>query len=480
MSSLKSNYLFNLLNTISGLLFPIVTFPYVARILMADGIGQVNFYTSIISYISTFTSLGIPIYAIRAIAQSKNDIEERNKTALELLILHSILTIAGYIAVFILAETVTKIQANIPLFLILSTNLIFTTIGCEWFYQGIEDFKYITIRGLIIKILSVILLFILVKDKSDLLYYGVYSVIGIVGGNIFNFFRLRKYLYPLAFQIRTLRPFRHFKACAKILMINLISSIFLQLDTVMLGFLKDNAAVGFYSAALKITKMLMGITTSLSVVILPRFSTLISHNKKEDIRLLLTKAFNYIILLSAPLSVGLLVIAPTLVYLFCGENYTPSISTMRITAPIILFISVSYLLCQFLFSLKKEHLSIYTALVSALTNLILNFIFIPILAQDGAAIGTFFAELGGMITYIVLCKRYIRIRFFNRDIMQLLTASLIMGITISLIYLLNLPHIYNLLLISTSGITIYLGILYWLRNPQIIETLTLLTSRIKK
>lgn len=480
MPSLKSNYIFNLLNTISGLLFPIITFPYVARILMADGIGQVNFYTSIISYISTFTSLGIPIYAIRAIAQSKNDIGERNKTALELLILHSILTIAGYIAVFILAETVTKIQANIPLFLILSTNLIFTTIGCEWFYQGIEDFKYITIRGLIIKIVSVVLLFILVKDKSDLLYYGIYSVIGVVGGNIFNFIRLRRYLCPLKVKIQELHPFRHFKSCARILVINLVSSIFLQLDTVMLGFLKDNAAVGYYSAALKITKMLMGITTSLSVVILPRFSSLVSQKNKEELKVLLEKALNFTVLVSAPLVVGLIIMAPTLIYLFCGKDFMPSIITMRITAPIILTISISYLLCQFLFSLGKETLSIYTASVSAITNLILNLIFIPFLSQDGAAIGTLFAELGGMITYIILCKRQIKIKVMNTQIKLFLIAALAMGIIMWPIYLLKLSHIYNLLLIPAIGTIVYFGILYRLRSPQVLELIFLLKNKLKK
>lgn len=153
--SVKQNYFYSLLNTISGLLFPIVTFPYVARILMADGIGQVNFYLSIINYISMFAGLGIPTYAIREIARVKSNVKEMNQVAVEILLLHTFLTLLGYIVVGVVALTVAQVQVNLPLFLILSMNLFFIAIGCEWFYQGMEDFKYITIRGLIVKMLSV-------------------------------------------------------------------------------------------------------------------------------------------------------------------------------------------------------------------------------------------------------------------------------------------------------------------------------------
>ena len=231
--SVKQNYFYSLLNTISGLLFPIITFPYVARILMADGIGQVNFYLSIINYISMFAGLGIPTYAIREIARVKTDVKVMNQVAVEILLLHTFLTLLGYIVVGVVALTVAQVQVNLPLFLILSTNLFFITIGCEWFYQGIEDFKYITIRGLIVKMLSVALLFVLVKDRSDLFYYGIYSVVGVVGGNIFNAFRLRKYIKFRLLELKELRPMRHLIPALRIFLLNVVASIYLQLDTVM-------------------------------------------------------------------------------------------------------------------------------------------------------------------------------------------------------------------------------------------------------
>ena len=143
--SVKVNYILNLINTGSQMLFPLITFPYVCRVIGADGIGQVNFYNSIVSYISLFTCLGIPMYAIREIARDRNDVVKMNRTALEILLLHTFLTLVGYIVVAILCITVPQIQVNISLFLVLSLTIFFTAIGCEWFYQGIEDFKYITI-----------------------------------------------------------------------------------------------------------------------------------------------------------------------------------------------------------------------------------------------------------------------------------------------------------------------------------------------
>ena len=190
--SVKVNFILNLINIGTQMLFPIITFPYVCRVIGPEGIGQVSFFQSIISYITLFTCLGIPMYAVREIARVRNDIVEMNKTAIEILLFHLLLTILGYLVVSVLCLVVPQIHDNTPLFLVLSLTILFTAFGCEWFYQGIEDFKYITIRGLVVKFVSLGLLFVFVKTKEDLIYYGLYTVFGILGGNIFNFIRLRR------------------------------------------------------------------------------------------------------------------------------------------------------------------------------------------------------------------------------------------------------------------------------------------------
>ena len=356
MSSIKRNFALNLINTISGLLFPLVTFPYASRILLADGIGQVQFFQGIIGYISLCTSLGIPLYAIREIARVRDDKIQCGRTAVEILLLHSLLTLAGYIIVFVLITTVAKVQADIPLFLLLSTNLFFTAIGALWFYQGIEDFKYITIRTLIVRTFSLLALFLFVKDKSDLFYYAAISVVAEAGGNVFNFIRLRKFLAYRYLNVHTLHPMRHFKPALKIFLLSMVISIYVGLDTVMLGFLKNEVAVGYYAAATRITKSILGVVQSLGTVLLPRFSNLVSTNQMVDFKNLSDKAISLVLATSLPLTVGLIFMASPLIHLFCGENFEPSILTLQIMSPIILFIAMSGIIgMQILYSLGYKH-----------------------------------------------------------------------------------------------------------------------------
>ena len=194
MTSVKNNILLNGLNTITGIVFPVITFPYAARILLPDGIGAINFLNSIISYIVILTSIGIPMYAVKEIAKYRDDKEQRDKITIEIIILSTFLCLLGYIGVWILAKFVPQIHQQATLFYILSLTILFTAIGVNWFYQGIEDFKYITIRAIIIRSLAAIALFIFVKDSSDLLIYGWILVGSTVGNNIINFIHLRKYL----------------------------------------------------------------------------------------------------------------------------------------------------------------------------------------------------------------------------------------------------------------------------------------------
>ena len=161
--------------------------------------------------------------------------------------------------------TVAKVQTDIPLFLILSVSIFFTAIGCEWFYQGIEDFKYVAIRGIVVKTVSVLLLFLLVKSKEDILWYGAYTVFGVLGGNIFNFIRLRKYLHRDFVGFSKLHPFKHLKPALHIFVFNVIASIYLQLNNVLLGFMKDAEAVGYFTAATKLMVIAVGLSSALGL-----------------------------------------------------------------------------------------------------------------------------------------------------------------------------------------------------------------------
>ena len=404
--SVKVNYILNLINTGTQMLFPLITFPYVCRVIEADGIGQINFFQSIISYISLFTCLGIPMYAIREIARDRSDVVQMNRTAMEILLLHSMLTLVGYAIVAILCLTVPQIQVNIPLFLILSLTIFFTAIGCEWFYQGIEDFKYITIRGLIIKTVSVVLLFIFVKSKTDLLYYGCYTVFGVLGGNIFNFFRLRKYIHRENIIFSELHIKRHIKPVLKVFSFSVVTSIYLQLNTVLLGFLKNALAVGYFAAATKVMQMLLMMSSCLGSVMMPRASHLIAENKEDEFNRLIQKSYDFTLAIALPMTIGLIFCAPSLITALCGVKFEHSILPSQIIAPIILMVAISNVFgIQVLFPKGKINIVTLCCGIGAVADLILNLCLIPFFSYIGTSIAYLGAEVATTVSMYFIGRR---------------------------------------------------------------------------
>ena len=475
--SVKVNYILNLINTGTQMLFPLITFPYVCRVIEADGIGQINFFQSIISYISLFTCLGIPMYAIREIARDRSDVLQMNRTAMEILLLHSMLTLVGYAIVAILCLTVPQIQVNIPLFLILSLTIFFTAIGCEWFYQGIEDFKYITIRGLIIKTVSVVLLFIFVKSKTDLLYYGCYTVFGVLGGNIFNFFRLRKYIHRENIIFSELHIKRHVKPVLKVFSFSVVTSIYLQLNTVLLGFLKNALAVGYFAAATKVMQMLLTMSACLGSVMMPRASHLIAENKEDEFNRLIQKSYDFTLAIALPMTIGLIFCAPSLITALCGVKFEHSILPSQIIAPIILMVAISNVFgIQVLFPKGKINIVTLCCGIGAVADLILNLCLIPFFSYIGTSIAYLGAEVATTVSMYFIGRRYIPIIYFKKSHLTYALGCIVMAIALYGISLLQLPTLTILLLQGCCGVLAYFIILCICKDEMLVQIL----SKIKR
>ena len=475
--SVKVNYILNLINTGTQMLFPLITFPYVCRVIEADGIGQINFFQSIISYISLFTCLGIPMYAIREIARDRSDVVQMNRTAMEILLLHSMLTLVGYAIVAILCLTVPQIQVNIPLFLILSLTIFFTAIGCEWFYQGIEDFKYITIRGLIIKTISVVLLFIFVKSKTDLLYYGCYTVFGVLGGNIFNFFRLRKYIHRENIIFSELHIKRHIKPVLKVFSFSVVTSIYLQLNTVLLGFLKNALAVGYFAAATKVMQMLLMMSSCLGSVMMPRASHLIAENKENEFNRLIQKSYDFTLAVALPMTIGLIFCAPSLIMALCGVKFEHSILPSQIIAPIILMVAISNVFgIQVLFPKGKTNIVTLCCGIGAVADLILNLCLIPFFSYIGTSIAYLGAEVATTVSMYFIGRRYIPIIYFKKSHLTYALGCIVMALALYGISLLQLPTLTILLLQGCCGVLAYFIILCICKDEMLVQIL----SKIKR
>lgn len=472
MSSLKNNVVLNYINTLASIVFPLITFPYAARILLPDGIGLVNFQNSIIGYITLLSSLGIPLYAVREVARVRDNVEERNRVTVEIALLSLILAAGGYVIVFAVGELVPQINAHLSLFYILSLSILFTALGVSWFYTAIEDFKFITVRGLIIRVLFVVALFLFVKSKEDLLIYGVVIVGSTVGNEFINFIHLRKFINIFKLNWSKVNIFRHLKPSFSIFVLNLSVSLYVQLNPVMLGFLSDNTQVGYYTAGSKLSYIILSVVTSMATVLIPHVSNMIQVHDTEKFKQLITKVYHYYMALALPFTAGLIVLSVPLTLVICGNSFYEASYVTAITAPVIIFISITNIIgLQVLYPYGKENYITYSTIGGAVINLIVDIPLILLWGSKGAAIATFCAELAVLLIQVRLGRSYIPFKYFDDNIKLYVLSSILMGVAVYLTSGLFNKPIIQLLVPTCIGIVVYFLILYYKKDDILFSVL---------
>ena len=478
MASVKKNIVLNALNTVTSIIFPIITFPYAARVLLPEGIGTVNFLNGIVAYIVLLTSLGIPLYAVKEVAKYQNDLYQRNKITAEILALSFVLCLIGYVAVWVLAEFVPQIHKQEALFYILSLSILFTAIGVNWFYQGIEDFKFITIRAIIIRTIAAISLFIFVHSPEDLLMYGAIVVFSTVGNNFINFIHLRKYIDLAEIKLRELNLGKHIKPALQIFILNLIISLYVQLNTIMLGFMAGEEQVGFYTAGTKIPHIALMLITSIGTVLLPRCSNLLKEGDINGFNVLINKSKELTLRLSLPMMVGLIILATPTILVFCGDEYRPAIPSLLWNTPIIFFISLSTLISiQILYPMDKINLVIISVSGGAIANIIFNFLLIPQYGATGASISVFISEFSVLAIQLIIARKLIPFSFIQLLPIKLVIATLTMGLGVYASILFVENSILQLVIGTSVGILIYFVVLLALRDSLLMETINPLIKR---
>ena len=462
------------------MIFPLITFPYASRILEADGIGVVNFYSSIISYISLVTCLGIPLYATREIAKVKHDPQQLTKTSTEILLLHIILTLIGYVIVAVLCLTVPRIKENAGLFLILSTSLIFTTMGCDWFFRGTEDFKYITIRGLIVRIIYLPLLFIFVRTKQDLLMYGGLTVLLSVGNNILNFYRLSRLIDLKSLKEASKKPTAHLRGAFNIFLLSASISLYVQVNVIILGFLSSSTNVGYYVAASKITLIFSGVIVALQTSLLPRSSALLAQNNTKVFKETMTKVIRFIFCFTLPMAAGLIVMAPIVIKLIAGDSYEPAIPALKLLSLNLVFSIFNSFICSgILIPQGREKQATYACLIGGVANIALNFLLIPFFLQNGSALAAIITELIVAISLIMFGRNYIPFKIWNVCNFKYLAASIFMFIICSLFWDLDSHEAYRIVVIPLVGGISYIILLNIFKDTFIIDFQKMLVAKFR-
>ncbi|MBD5213325.1 MAG: flippase [Bacteroidales bacterium] len=478
--SLKYNFILNLVNTMAGLLFPLLTFPYVARILEPDGLGLVTFYQNLIGYITLLSSLGISLYAVREVARVKDDHISRSKVTVEILLLHIALTMLGYLAVGILCLTSERISAHTAVFLVLSISIFFNAVGVNWFYQAMEEFRFITTRSLFFKCLAAIALFVFVKSENDIMAYAIILVVADVGNNILNLLRLRKYISIRAIHRTSLRIMRHIPPALTIFTLNVAISLYVNFSPVILGFVCDNESVGYFAATSRLTTAAMSCVTALAVTLISRMSYYASHKQFEQFNSTASKCLNLVICMTIPIFLGILITSGQLIPVFSGPDFAPAIPTMRIMSASTIFIGIATIVgYQILYPLGNERLLIRSSLIGSIVFFPLCFLLVPRMAQNGAAIAYTATEFTVTAMLFYYSRRYIKYQLFNRANCLCIAAGLAMcGVIVVLRHFVELSDIALLLVEIAVGAVTYIAILSALHHPIAQDISATIKSRI--
>ena len=374
--SVKFNFIMNFIMSASSIVFPLITFPYISRVLMATGNGKVATASAVITYFNMFASLGIPTYGIRACAKVRDDKEKLSKTVQELLIINSITMFLTCIVFVVTVALVPEFAAEKELYIINGIGMVLNMFAITWLYNALEQYAYITVCNMVVKLLSLVLMFLLVHNPED-------------------YFRIH------------IKPILRFFAMAA------ATSVYTNLDVVMLRFMQGNTEVGYYNAAIKVKTILVTLITSLGTVLLPRLSYYIKKEKTEDFYRMIGKAVNFVVVAGLPLTIYFMLYASESIQFLAGDGYQGAVLPMIILMPTVLLIGMSNITgIQILTPQNQEQKVLNSIVCGAVADFLLNLVLIPKMASSGAALATVIAEL------VVLLVQCVYLKEILKDIMR--------------------------------------------------------------
>ena len=388
--SLKKNIIYSSILTAANYIFPLITYPYVSRVLGVDNIGACNFVDSVINYFILFSMLGISTVGIREISQARSDREKLNQTFSRLFTINTVSTTVVLIALLISMFTVPQLRENSHLMWIGVLKLISNYLLIEWLYKGLEEFKYITSRTVLVKCLYVVAVFLFIKSPADTTIYYMLLTLMITGNALINIVHSRKYVkYSLTLQ----KSSALLKAIIILGIYAFLTSMYTTFNVVYLGFECGDTEVGYYATSTKIYRMILSVFTAVTGVMMPRLASLLSEGKFGTFRSLLKKSFRILFVIFIPTSFAIGIFAPQIIHLIAGAGYEGAIMPLRIISPLLLIIGLEQIIIiQGLMPMKKDKEVLINSAAGAATGIIANLILVPQYGATGAAISWFAAE----------------------------------------------------------------------------------------
>lgn len=468
--SVKLNMFMNAILTMSSFIFPLITFPYVSRVLLAEGTGKINFAMSVVAYFSMFAQLGIPTYGVRACAKVRDDKEKLSKLVHELLFINLFMSVLAYIVFLVSIVTVPRFEQEKLLFLVVGANIILNAIGVEWLYKALEQYTYITVRSVLFKLISVIAMFLLVHNQQDYVIYGGITIFATSASNVLNFINMRKYISIKPIDGYQIKP--HIKMIIVFFFMSVATTIYTNLDNVMLGFMKGDAEVGYYGAAVKIKMILVSFVTSVSAVLLPRASYYVDKGLIDEFYRVLKKTMHFVVMIAIPLTVYFIMYAEEGIYFLSGKEYENSIIPMQIIMPTLILIGITNVTgIQMMVPLGREKQVLHSEIAGAIVDLILNMIFIPRYGAAGAAFGTLIAEIVVLMWQCVGIKDIKAGVFMETPWIKIVCGTICGALCAVWVKYLELGYFLALAVSAICFFVIY-GVVLMIMKEQLIKDLT--------
>ena len=478
-TSVKKNTIFNAIKSVFGIIYPLITFPYISRVLMTENVGKINFSNSVVSYYSLIASLGVTTYAVRECSRYRDDKEKLEETAGQILSINLLSTIVAYIALAITLVCARKLDNYRTLIIIQSTTILFTTLGADWINTAMEDFKFIAIRTIGMQVFSLVIMFIFIHKPEDYILYAAISVVATSGANIANIFYRRRYCKT------KLTVHIHFKKYFPpiLLLFSLILSqtIYTSSDTTILGLIKGDYEVGLYSTSVKIYNIVNTVVASVAWVVMPQLSSAFPRKQYSKINELLKYSLNFIVVLGMPCLVGLNVVTNEIILLIAGKSYLGAALSLRILTISLDFSFVSgWIGNMMMLPAGKEKICLYSSIMSAVINIFLNLILIPIWGLNAAAMTTAISEFVGIIMKIPFIDKNIRIYGLRQVFIAPIIGCVgIIGVSGLVRRVVDSSYLIAIFTIAVSAI-VYVLILIILKNEFAMNFIRPIIRRLKR
>ena len=388
-SSLKQNYIFNMLYQVLAIALPLITTPYIARVLNPEGVGAYQYSYSVVAVFVLIANLGTNLYAQREIAFAQENIQKRSVVFWEILFIRCAMTLL--VTPFYFGVIYLK-REYFTLFSIQYLLLVATALDISWLFQGMEDFKKIAIRNVIVKLVSVACIFGFVQSEKDVpLYTFIITFSAFVSAVVLWFYTRNAFE---RINIHQLHPSRHLKSVLMLFLPYAAIYVYTYVDKIVLEALSTEEQVGFYSQSENIVKLAMTLITSLGTVMLPHVASLIKQKNWEQVTKQIQDSTHFVFFLGCPMMCGIIAVAPLFVPWFLGDKYAPCVHILQYLAPLILIIGMTNVTGQaVLVPLNKQGIYTTSIVLGAIFNVICNILLIPRLQAVGAVIGTLGAEL---------------------------------------------------------------------------------------